>query len=374
MPSATAPNPSPSGSAPPSLDHSLPADVKSNIEAEARKKPAARVISDRNIDNVTFGSLDAITFPAWYRCTYPKQIFGEKMDGRKGIVVNDLYVCNKCFAYSKDAPTWARHCRCCDSGVPGEKIYEHPKNKSWSVWEVDGEQEKLFCQNLSLFAKLFIDSKSVLFDVSSFNYYLLVHAADTGSQQIVGFFSKEKISFEQYNLACILIFPPWQKKGLGNILMAISYAICRMEELPGGPEKPISDLGKKGYLKFWGNEICRYLIGLKETDVKRGNGMIDLERVSRECYIKADDCLALFEAMDGEKDSEPKILQAVENEAVTEHTNDGEEKTAFQHRVRIDKALVRAWAAKEGLDLLPVVEDRGFLKIYEKRETPGNGR
>src|SRR4051812_48190307 len=63
---------------------------------------------------------------------------------------------------------------------------------------------QLFCQNLSLFAKLFLDNKSVFFDVTGFKYYLLVHTppsppidpdADVAPiihprGQIVGFFSK----------------------------------------------------------------------------------------------------------------------------------------------------------------------------------------
>ena len=140
---------------------------------------------------------------------------------------------------------------------------------------------QLFCQNLSLFAKLFLDNKSVFFDVAGFNYFLLVYTpppppshppaeppppssldADAPSspvprRRIVGFFSKEKMSWDNNNLACILIFPPWQRKGLGSLLMGVSYEISRREGVLGGPEKPISDLGKKGYKRFWGGETAR---------------------------------------------------------------------------------------------------------------------
>lgn len=126
---------------------------------------------------------------------------------------------------------------------------------------------QLFCQNLSLFAKLFLDNKSVFFDVTGFNYLLLVYtpkvALDGASKeytnpqlpegaapsiarpQIVGFFSKEKVSWDNNNLACILVFPPWQRKGLGSLLMGVSYAISKREGVLGGPEKPISELGRK---------------------------------------------------------------------------------------------------------------------------------
>jgi GNAT superfamily N-acetyltransferase len=168
---------------------------------------------------------------------------------------------------------------------------------------------QLFCQNLSLFAKLFLDNKSVFFDVSGFNYFLLVYvppstASSTSSSQslqkhpqIVGFFSKEKQSWDNNNLACILIFPPWQKKSLGSLLMGVSYEIARREGILGGPEKPISDLGKKGYKRFWGAEIARWLLQCKETDRKKGKGMVDVERISKETWIMPEDALLVLREM-----------------------------------------------------------------------------
>lgn len=55
--------------------------------------------------------------------------------------------------------------------------------------------------------------------------------------QVVGFFSKEKMSWDNNNLACILVFPPWQKQGLGQILMGASYEMSKREGRLGGPEK-----------------------------------------------------------------------------------------------------------------------------------------
>jgi histone acetyltransferase HTATIP len=102
----------------------------------------------------------------------------------------------------------------------------------------------------------------VFYDATTFLYYLLVaHAPspdipnttfssssseqewDKGGEgaasqgQVVGFFSKEKMSWDNNNLACILVFPPWQKQGLGQILMGASYEMSRREERLGGPEK-----------------------------------------------------------------------------------------------------------------------------------------
>jgi histone acetyltransferase HTATIP len=131
---------------------------------------------------------------------------------------------------------------------PGVNVYT---KDNYSLYEIDGEKNKLYAQNLCLFAKLFLDTKSVFYDVTTFLYYLLVAHDPTpsipntdlgvdgiGQQgQVVGFFSKEKMSWDNNNLACILVFPPWQKQGLGQILMGASYEMSRREGRLGGPEK-----------------------------------------------------------------------------------------------------------------------------------------
>ena len=45
------------------------------------------------------------------------------------------------------------------------------------------------------------------------------------------------MSWDNNNLACILVFPPWQKQGLGQILMGVSYEMSKREGRLGGPEK-----------------------------------------------------------------------------------------------------------------------------------------
>jgi GNAT superfamily N-acetyltransferase len=209
---------------------------------------------------------------------------------------------------------------------------------------------QLFCQNLSLFAKLFLDNKSVFFDVAGFNYFLLVYTPPSPSPpQIVGFFSKEKMSWDNNNLACILIFPPWQRKGLGSILMGVSYEISRREEILGGPEKPISDLGKKGYRRYWGAEIARWLLEVRETDRKKGRGMVDVERVSRETWIAGEDCLSVLREM-----------------GVVEKAGRGK---GSVERVRVDKEAVRRWVEREKLCLERVVDPEGFVEGYGYRNS-----
>jgi GNAT superfamily N-acetyltransferase len=80
----------------------------------------------------------------------------------------------------------------------------------------------------------------VFYDVSTFLYYLLAYTDPSipeAKPQVVGFFSKEKLSWDNNNLACILVFPPWQKRGLGQVLMGASYELSKCDGRLGGPEK-----------------------------------------------------------------------------------------------------------------------------------------
>ncbi|PGH18653.1 hypothetical protein AJ80_04400 [Polytolypa hystricis UAMH7299] len=212
----------------------------------------------RNIDKVILGNL---LFQTWFHSLYPEDLVGKGIDR--------LYVCQWCFRYTCDEVAYTGHTPVCDCKhtPPGLKIYEYG---GYSVWEIDGEDNKLYAQNLSLFAKLFLDHKSVFYDVSSFLYYILVYSEprktnddDDGSYRVLGYFSKEKLSWDQNNLACILIFPPYQHKQLGKLLMGISYKLSAWEwegGIIGGPERPLSEMGRRSYVRFWEERIARYFL------------------------------------------------------------------------------------------------------------------
>jgi hypothetical protein len=274
---------------------------------------------------------------------------------------------------------------------------------------------QLFCQNLSLFAKLFLDNKSVFFDVTGFNYFLLVYtppntqtATETDPNtpetqqpprprsQIVGFFSKEKISWDNNNLACILVFPPWQRKGLGSLLMGVSYEISRREGLLGGPEKPISDLGKRGYKRFWAGEIARWLLSLgppssqpsgpsqgHEDDRGEKETVVDIETCSQATWIAPEDCLLVLREMGVAEDAgtgppppppaplssskaqdEPKAAAATAASATAEESNGSPPPDKMVPRVRISQAAVRAWVAANKISLERACDPDGFVEGY----------
>ncbi|KAI4202518.1 MAG: hypothetical protein LQ350_002461 [Teloschistes chrysophthalmus] len=282
-----------------------------------------------NVRHVVLGDT---LFKTWYPSYYPEDLAGRDPDR--------LYVCQWCFKYCQDLVPFLAHRKLChtrDEGPPGQLIYS---KHDYSIYEVDGEEHQLFGQNLSLFAKLFLDNKSVFFDVASFDYYLLVHDAPNSSlpaqqPQIIGFFSKEKMSWDNNNLACILIFPPWQRKGLGKILMGISYELSKLEDRIGGPEKPLSDLGRIGYLKFWEARVANTILNMKSKST------MTVQEIADDCWMLAEDVMATLQEMD--------VMGA-------KRRNDGS--------VVISKARVREWLGEKKVDLTPPVDVDGFVEGY----------
>jgi len=178
------------------------------------------------------------------------------------------------------------------------------------------------------------------------------------------------MSWDNNNLACILIFPPWQRKGLGALLMGISYEISRREGVMGGPEKPISDLGKKGYKRFWAGEIARWILGL---NIKEGEEetVVDVNECSTATWIAPEDCLVVLRDMGVAVDAgkgPPRVRKPIVGEENGAHsvlpaTGTTPEVEAVQ-RVKISKQAVRAWVAKNRISLQRKCDPEGFVEGY----------
>lgn len=161
--------------------------------------------------------------------------------------------------------------------------------------------------------------------------------------QVIGFFSKEKMSWDNNNVACILVFPPWQRRGLGQILIAASYELGRQEGRFGGPERPLSTLGRRGYLSYWCGEVVRNVL---QAPLKK---VLTVKDISDGTWILPEDVVAALKEMD-----------VVEKR-----------KTAAGNIV-INKSKVKAWAEKNDIAELPLIDVDAFVKeeeiVYEEYE------
>eukprot|EP00954_Amorphochlora_amoebiformis_P027793 1387890-Amorphochlora_amoeboformis.AAC.1 len=91
------------------------------------------------------------------------------------------------------------------------------------------------------------------------------------------------------NLACILTFPPYQRKGYGKFLIAFSYELSRFEGKIGSPEKPLSDLGRLSYRSYW----TRVLLGV----LGEHRRPLSVKEISQMTYIKDEDIVYTLESL-----------------------------------------------------------------------------
>lgn len=225
----------------------------------------------KNIDMIVLGKYQITT---WYYSPFPEEY------NQYGT----LYFCEFCLSFFGYASELARHSqRCTLRHPPGNEIYRsQDHNVDIAVFEVDGQKEVTYCQNLSYIAKLFLDHKTLEYDCHPFLFYVLCEV-DARGCHLVGYFSKEKVSVAKYNLACILTLPCHQRKGYGKFIISLSYELSKIEEKVGSPEKPISDLGKVSYLSYWTGTLVAFL------NERPLSTEISIEEISRQsCITTAD--------------------------------------------------------------------------------------
>lgn len=248
------------------------------------------------IDKLRIGKFEIDT---WYFSPYPDD-YGK---------VGTLFVCEFCLKYMKYASTFLKHQpECTKKHPPGNEIY---RKGTISIFEIDGSEHKLYSQMLCLMAKLFLDHKTLYFDVEPFYFYVLCEI-DKNESHIVGYFSKEKESHENNNVACILILPPYQRKGYGKLLIAFSYELSRRENIVGSPEKPLSDLGRLSYRSYWAYTLLELMKECRTT-TQSIKELIELSGITH------DDIIYTLQSMNMVKFWKGQHLICVTQKSVNEH-------------------------------------------------------
>jgi histone acetyltransferase MYST1 len=262
---------------------SLKEELETNLAIKEKEHEDTTKL--KNVQSIILGQ-HSIT--AWYFSPYPDECCtGES-----------LFLCEYCLKYMKKRKSFYRHAdECKMKSPPGREIY---READLSMFEVDGSDHKVYCQNLCLLSKLFLDHKTLYYDVDPFLFYILCES-DTEGYHIVGYFSKEKQSANQYNLACILTFPPFQRKGYGKFLISLSYELTKRESTTGSPEKPLSDLGKISYRSYWEFTILKLLKNEEDERIEGNRKYVEMKHtvndIGRKTGIKTEDILSTLHTL-----------------------------------------------------------------------------
>jgi histone acetyltransferase HTATIP len=225
----------------------------------------------RNLERIQMGTYE---IEPWYFSPYPAEFADSDL----------VYICEFCLSYFGNNTQFGRHRKKCQLlHPPGNEIY---RDDNVSFFEIDGRRQRTWCRNLCLLSKLFLDHKTLYYDVDPFLFYCMTERTEHG-HHLIGYFSKEKESADGYNVACILTLPQYQRKGFGKLLIQFSYELSKIEGKLGSPEKPLSDLGLLGYRAYWQEVIVDTLIEREED----GTPMMSVEELGQSLAMTTNDVL-----------------------------------------------------------------------------------
>jgi hypothetical protein len=294
----------------------------------------------KNVNLIEFGRFRMET---WYFTPIPKEYWPEP-----NLYIDELFICEFCLRFYRTKPELLHHAaKCLLRAPPGDEVYRGADGIG--MWEVDGAKEKQYCQNLCYLAKMFLDHKTLNYDVDLFLFFVMTKV-DAHGHHVVGYFSKEKHSEVRtgrararrptrpsdarssrapshahahadahahaplppfpppsaylsislspqvgYNLACILSIPCYQRTGFGRFLIQFSYELSKIEKKVGHPEKPLSDLGLLSYRSYWTWVLLGVLRELP-ADSEEGQS-ISVMDIIRKTSIRPEDIMATLQLL-----------------------------------------------------------------------------
>lgn len=141
--------------------------------------------------------------------------------------------------------------------------------------------------------------------------------------------------------------------------MGISYELSRREGRIGGPEKPLSEMGKRGYTRFWEATVARFVLGPggvrgREREVEaEAEAMMTVGEIARRCWVLPEDVIVALKGMGllGDLTRWERKLHGGSRMVVV-----------------INRNKVREWVHANGVDLEAPVLEEGFVEEEEDGE------
>lgn len=281
------------------------------------------------IKNINCIEIGKFRLKPWYFSPYPIEL----------TKYETVYLCEWCLKYVKSVTCLKRHLTKCPLKYPpGNEIY---RKGNISFFEIDGRKNKAYAQNLCLLAKCFLDHKTLYYDTDPFLFYIMTEHDNKGFH-LVGYFSKEKESTEDYNVACILTLPPHQRKGFGKLLIEFSYALSKIEGKVGTPEKPLSDLGLLSYRSYWNNTILDIILSLQTAKVESGDrASTTINEICEKTCIKKEDVISTLQHRNLINYYKGQYIIVISDEVI-----EGHKRSMSKRKMRIDPRCLQ-WQPKD---------------------------
>ena len=236
------------------------------------------------VKNVKMIEIGRHRMETWYFSPFPKEYW---QDGP----IDTLYFCEfslNFFRHKAELERFQKK-KHCPRHPPANEIYRSGIVSMFEVNPMDSVDAHHYAQNLCYLAKLFLDHKTLYYDVDPFLFYVLCERDERGYHP-VGYFSKEKYSDMGYNLACILTLPCYQRKGYGRFLIEFSYALSVKEGKVGSPERPLSDLGAVSYRSYWSSVLLKFFMEFKHDT-------ISVMQLSQKTSLRTDDIISTMQML-----------------------------------------------------------------------------
>ncbi|KAI3899864.1 hypothetical protein MKW92_008880 [Papaver armeniacum] len=170
------------------------------------------------VRTVDFIQLRRYEIKTWY----PSPVMSEFNDCIK------LHVCECCLAFTNSKTQLKTHKKECQGrDPPGHEIYIDGR---LSVFQIDGAENKGYCDNLCHLGSMFLDIGISSETIESSVFYVLVVRDDLG-YDLIAYFSEVKQMMEPYGSSRFLCLPPHQRRGYATLLVRLGNDLSRQMKI-----------------------------------------------------------------------------------------------------------------------------------------------